>query len=556
MSHDDADRLMQPLFSGAGMRELDRRTIEERGIAGAVLMEEAGRACWREVAAMNSGPGRLVVVAGKGNNGGDGFVVARLATEAGWIVVVLTAVGPDELRGDAAAMFALLPMAIRPMRASEPGELAGAVRDADVIVDALLGTGGRGAPRAPFDAWIAAMNAARRPGIPIVAIDLPSGLDADGATTRADLERDDRAVRADLTITIGAPKYGLALAPGRESAGRVIVAPINFPPDLLAAPTPDVRLMSEASSAALLPARPAEGHKGTLGRAVIVAGSPAYGGAAVLATCAAMRSGAGYVFTCCDAVLHGLLLAAAPEAIVREVPTTLAPLQPSAVAIGPGLGDDEARLAATLSLLVEALEGAPAGDGNRPAPVVLDADGLRLLTRLPGAAPRRAPLILTPHPGELARLMDTSVAAIQADRLAAARSAAKRFGATVVLKGATSVIAHADGRLRVNPTGNTGLAKAGSGDVLTGLIVGLAAQGAFAAGGASEGAAGVAAHRAAQRAAERAAELGVFVHGLAADLLALRSHPRAMVAGDLAGAFGDAFRHLEAVARQRALARD
>jgi NAD(P)H-hydrate epimerase len=511
------------LYGAEAMRGLDRHTIETLGVPGEVLMESAGRAVVEEVLACLPPGGSVVVVCGTGNNGGDGFVVARQLHGLG--VKVRAALIGDAKRTTADAAANL-----------ERARAAGVPIDGDrwrapaagVIVDAVFGTGLSRDASGKAAASIRRINAgreARAGAVKVVAVDLPSGLCADSGQILGS------AVRADLTLTIQAPKLGLALEPGRSLAGRVRVARIGIAE---AAPgtRADAELWTRAEAGARLPERPPAGHKGTFGHALIVAGSEGKTGAAALAAEGAARVGAGLVTIACPAGLNDILEIKCTEAMTVPVPDTseralaanadrvvldLA-AERSVVGLGPGIG----RGAETMKLAASLVP-------RLRKPLVIDADGLFAFAGEPERlAPRKAPTVLTPHPGEAGHLLGASPAEINRDRVAAARTLAERAGAVVLLKGAASVTAAPDGRIAVNPTGGPALGSGGTGDVLTGVVIGLLAQGL---------------------AAFEAAALAAFVHGAAADRMAAVSGSSGLVAGDLARALPAEFAGLRAEAR-------
>lgn len=496
------------------MREIDRVTIEERGVPGVQLMEKAGESVAREILQCFDA-GVTVILAGKGNNAGDGFVVARHLHQREWPVRVLLLGDPGDLRGDARKMFDDVPPEVRQLRIEDAGQLDEALADAEVIVDAILGTGIKGAVRGLFGEAIEAVNALKRP---VVAVDIPSGLTADGGPIEGPV------IRAAFTVTMGLPKLGMLIHPGIEYTGNVIVASLDFPDELLTDPNLKVDLLTESSINALLPYRPTDGHKGTFGSLMVVGGAPGMTGAPILASRAAMRSGTGLVYCATAAELQPLILPRLLEELTLALPSecgaclgmeSLGPLlerapQMRAVALGPGIG----QASETQRFVRKAVEMVQ-------RPMVIDADGLNALGgHLDILRTRTASTILTPHPGEMSRLTGLSTAQIQRDRIEVARKLAMDFSVVVVLKGAQTIVADENGSAFINPTGNTGLAKGGSGDVLTGLIGGLLAQGLEAL---------------------PAAQCGVFIHGLAADLAADTIPPRAMISSDVIAHIGRAF---------------
>lgn len=515
------------LTTTAQAREADRRA-EAAGMPTRILMENAGAQVAAAVARLAPEGGPVLVFCGKGNNGGDGLVAARHLVERGRPVQVWLAAPEEAYRGDAGANLALakgwgIPLAPAPVEAEVlDRELA---RYA-LVVDGLLGTGVQGPLRDPYRLWVAALN--RYTG-PILSIDLPSGLDGDRGVAEPE------AVRATWTITFGYGKPGLYLLPGADYAGRVEVVPIGLPPDVLEGQGEVVELLESRVVAQMLPPRPAESHKGTYGHLLVVAGSRNMAGAAVLAARGGLRGGAGLVTLAVPASLQRQVAAALPEALTYGLPETeagtlgveaaevvaqlLATRQ--ALAIGPGLGT-----APETAQFFQALLERPE---VQHCPAVLDADALNLLAQAPervealARRPGGLPWVLTPHPGEMARLLGRSTADVQADRPGAVREAAARFGGVVVLKGARSLVAHPSGRWAINPTGNPGMATGGMGDVLTGLVGALLAQGL----GPWE-----------------AAAAGVYLHGLAGDLQAEARGPAGLLASEVADALPAARRRV------------
>jgi ADP-dependent NAD(P)H-hydrate dehydratase / NAD(P)H-hydrate epimerase len=510
--------------TAAEMRQLDRLAIELYGIPGIVLMENAGaqvaRILWQEYPDLQSR--RVAVLCGRGNNGGDGFVIARYLHNSRVPVDVFIIGEPGDISGDAGVHLHMLQrtgMVPESVRTPEFAKEIGArLVDYDVLIDALLGTGLKAEVGGMFQLIIAAMNAAGRP---IVAVDLPSGLSADGGTLLGDY------VRADLTVTLALPKRGLLLYPAAEYVGRLVVVDIGFPAAVREHAMIPCHTLEGHVIAAQLQARHADTHKGTYGHVLLVAGSTGKTGAGALASMAALRTGAGLVSF---ALPHSLN--AAMEAKLTEVMTIPLP------EVEPGVLGGEAT-----PRIIEALEGKSAlvlgpGLGTRPEtvrcvhevlrqvgiPIVLDADGLNALPPDPeDIGDIKAPLVLTPHPGELARLLRTTTAAIQADRLTVAQETASAWKAVVVLKGAHTVIAGPEGTLYINLTGNPGMATAGSGDVLSGMIGALLGQGYTPS---------------------IAAQIAVHAHGLAGDLAAAATGERSLIAGDLVETLCHAFRQL------------
>ena len=466
------------LYSAAEMVAVDRYAIDTLGIPGAVLMENAGRACVQSLEGRYAEyfPGPVVVVAGKGNNGGDGYVIARILADHGWQVTTLVLADPERIGGDAAIMLQVL---------RHCGGRISFINDEEIlaqrfdelqpclIVDALFGTGLATEVRGLPAVAIALMNEATAR---VIAVDLPSGIDASNGRICG------CAVCADFTVTFDHPKIGHISTPGALHVGELEVVDIGIPEtrrptDLL----PQTWMIDVAEARSFVPERPSFAHKGTFGHLLVVAGSPGKTGAAALAGDAALRSGCGLVTVGVPASVHGILEVKLTEAMTvaladQEGLLTLAAADrilelaasSQALAFGPGLSQSD-ELRQLLRQIVTTLN----------LPLVIDADGLNLLAgQLDCLLERqRGPLILTPHPGEMARLAGLSVATIEADRFNVARNFARQHQIILLLKGARTIVAAPDGRVHINTSGNNGLSSGGSGDVLTGLIGGLLAQG-------------------------------------------------------------------------------
>jgi ADP-dependent NAD(P)H-hydrate dehydratase / NAD(P)H-hydrate epimerase len=446
------------------MRATDRWAIEERGVPGIELMERAGAGLAGLVGEVAVGTGAVAIVCGKGNNGGDGYVAARHLREAGRDVRVLTVAPVDDLRGDAAANAQRLPGA-----PPEPFAAA-ALDDVEVAVDALLGTGFSGAPHGPAAEAIEALNA--WPGA-VVACDVPSGVDASTGEVAG------AAVRADATATFAAAKPGLWINPGKAHTGAVRVVDIGIPPG---APVeePDVGLIHDAPVLALVPRRRPGWTKFTSGHVLVAGGARGLSGAPCLAAEAAQRTGAGYVTACVPASLEPIFEIRLLEVMTRGVPDadgahTEAGVEQvlelsqrgGALIAGPGVGRTDGAVAFVRRLVAEARVG-----------VVLDADGLNAHAGELGAlAARAAPTVLTPHEGELGRLLGIDSDEVRARRLEHARAAARAARAIVVLKGDDTLVAQPGGTVAVSPGASAALATAGTGDVLSGVIAAILARG-------------------------------------------------------------------------------
>lgn len=454
------------------MRSLDQYTIENIGIPGAVLMENAGKAT---VEALEDFfeiefPVRVAIFAGKGNNGGDGFVIARHLEMRGHEAVVYLLAELDDLSGDAAIM-ARAAVNCGVIVREIPGANALGASDFDpahydFVVDAVFGTGLTSAIRGHA---VGAVDMINSSGLPVVAVDMPSGLSSDSG------ELPGPAVHADLTVTFAYPKRGLILAPASTFAGEVVVADIGIP-----APAGQDKLQTALITRDMIRTinleRDENSHKGSYGHVCVVAGSRGKSGAAALTGMAVLRAGAGLTTVACPdslvtsipqiyPALMTLSLEETGGGISRAAVKSLEPHlgQFSALAVGPGLGSEEEQAEAIRKLV----EGST-------IPVVLDADGINAYAgKRQLLAGLSVPLIITPHPGEMARLMDCSVAEVQADRLEISRALAEELDAIVVLKGHGTVVAEPGGEVYINSSGNAGMATAGSGDVLTGMIASL-----------------------------------------------------------------------------------
>lgn len=438
-----------PVLTADEMRAWDVHAIQSLGVPEAVLMESAGRAAAAVIQRLYPA-GRVVCAVGSGNNGGDAMVVARTLRAWGRDVATVQA---GSRMPDGALLHGWM------VDSADAGRMADAFRGAGVIVDGLLGTGATGAPRGAYAEAIAAMNAS---GSPLVALDGPSGVDlATGAAAG-------EAVRAAVTVTFGAPKRGLLLFPGRERAGRILAVEIGFPP--LADDGASARLLTAAWARAALSPVPPDAHKGSMGKVSIVAGHAGMAGACVLAGYGALRAGAGMAALVSPGANREILQTAIPEALFVDRDTVDADFQAGskAVVAGPGMGTDDDSLA----LLRRIARG---GD----TAMLLDADAVTLLARNPDLRDDVGdrPLVLTPHPGEMGRLLSKPIGEITADPFAAASEAAERFRCAVLLKGASSLVAAPGAPTLVNVAGHSGLATGGNGDVLSGVIGAFLARG-------------------------------------------------------------------------------
>jgi len=473
------------VVSSEQMRELDRKTIERFEIPGEVLMERAGAGVAEVVRFLSRsagyGDGPVLLLAGRGNNGGDAFVAARVLKEMGFQVETWLASGADGVTGDALTHLSRMKSAGITLyelpTMAEWDDLDGFPIHAGVVVDGILGTGISGPARGPAAGAIRAVNAFGERNL-VVSIDVPSGLNSDTGVAEGD------AVFADVTVTMGLPKRGLIDPRGVDHVGSVEVVDIGIPVELTGAIETETELVTPYDLGGLLPRRARSSHKGTFGHVLIVGGAPGSAGAAARAARAATRSGAGLVSVFAPPAVAQTIAGIVPEAMVHASPaaTAAGSLPGDAVArwsrglpefdavlVGPGLTTGEESRRLTESVL----------HASR-VPVVVDADGVNVLAGRVGTLKGLScPLILTPHPGEMARLRGKGVTAadIQANRFGTARAMADETGAVVVLKGAGTVVAAPEKPLAVNLTGNPGMATGGMGDVLGGVLVGLLAQG-------------------------------------------------------------------------------
>ncbi len=521
------------ILNAAQMREADRRTIEDIGIPSLVLMENAGRQVVAAIETVHAdlGDRRVAVLCGRGNNGGDGFVVARTLLQRGVETSVFLIGRVADVRGDARInldILGRLGLTVVEIADSQAWELHfSEVSDCTLIIDAIFGTGLNAPLTGLIESIVADVNAS---GIPVVAVDLPSGLSADRP------EPIGPSIEAGLTVTLAAPKLPLILPPTETTCGDIVIADIGIPMDVIdGVDGPRVELLTRTSMRESITPRAPDSHKGDFGSVLIVAGSMGKTGAAHLAGTGALRSGAGLVTIATPAGCQPIVAALAPEYMtlaIREGRDGLDPddadrvldLARDVVAIGPGLGSGAGTRAFVHAIVDRAT-----------MPLVVDADGLNAFgsdpDRLAGREGRD--VIITPHPGEMARLVGMTTDEVQASRLEIARNFAVAHRVYVVLKGHRTIIATPDERVFINPTGNPGMATGGTGDVLTGTIAAWLAQ---------------------LLDAEAACKLAVYLHGLAGDLAEHDEGEVAMTATDLAGHLGDAV--MELTARRRVVDAD
>jgi len=518
------------VLNAAQMRDADRQTIDEIGIPSMVLMENAGR---QVVAALEAAyddlsDKRVAVLSGPGSNGGDGFVVARTLHQRGVEVSVFVVATLAAIKGDArlnVEILGRLGVTVVEISDEQSWDLhLSEISQCGLIVDAIFGTGLK-APLAGLMETVAAdVNAS---GIPVVAVDLPSGLSADHA------EPIGECLRAAMTVTLAAPKLSLVLPPSEGHAGSIVVADIGIPPEVIDNLSgPRLELLTRESMREIVHPRESDSHKGDYGHVLIIAGSRGKTGAAHLAAVGALRSGAGLVTLATPSSSQPIVAIMGPEYMTVPLEETtdggvaagaveaILGLEQDVIVVGPGLGSGPGMTAFVRDLLERS-----------ESPLVLDADALNALATEPDllqASAGSRPIIITPHPGEMARLVHTSVESVQANRLDVARDFAIHHQTYVVLKGYRTLIATPDGKVFINPLGNPGMATGGTGDVLAGVIGAWLAQ---------------------LLDAEAACKIAVYLHALAGDLTEADEGEVAMTAGDVAAHLGDAV--LELTARRR-----
>jgi len=514
------------VVNASQMQEIDAATIS-RGVPGLLLMEQAGTLAARamtEAFGFKCGPKsgsmagkRVIILCGKGNNGGDGFVVGRHLLGNGANVTCLLAGDKASVNGDAGtnlAAYVGLGGSLETADQITPERLRDHLNQADLVVDALFGTGLNQPLRAPALDWVTALH---QVAVPVVSIDIPSGIDANSGAVLG------TAVRADLTVTFARPKLGHFITPGAELTGTLMVADIGIPSQVVAEEDIRTHLITPQSAVKWLPKRGHAAHKGTFGHTLIIGGSPGMTGAPTLAAMGAHGVGSGLVSVAIPAGLNDIIEHKLTEPMSLPMPETVdrtfsetavkpllnAATERSVVVLGPGISTHPETQTMVRNFTT-----------TYDGPLVIDADGLNAWANHMDQFPRRiAPTIITPHPGEMAKLTGLSTSAVQHDRITVACKLAHEQDVIVVLKGANTVIANPDGQVWLNPTGGPALASGGSGDVLAGIIAGLLAQ---------------------SRSAIEAATLGTFLHGLAADLWSGRHGPAGLKASTLAEWVADA----------------
>lgn len=510
------------------MRELDRLTIEQYRVPSLQLMENAGAAVAEALLARfgRQAQAGVLVVCGKGNNGGDGLVVARHLKKKGIACEAVLLARKEEISPDAAEnLRRFLKVSGKVYEGGEPLPLLrGRLKGKKLIVDAILGTGLKENVRGVYAEAIALIDSS---GLPVLAVDIPSGLDGDTGMPLG------TSIKAEMTVALGYPKLGEVIYPGVAYVGELAVADIGIRKEAVEAVRPRAELLEEEEVGRLVPDRDADSHKGTYGHLLVFAGSRGKTGAAILSTRAGLRTGAGLVTLASARSLNGIfagaLVEAMTELLAENANEEIVPPsdqdwlrlldRKTAVVFGPGVGVTDSTRTALWWLL-----------RNLDMPLVVDADGLSLIAgdirRLAGA---KRPPVLTPHPGEMARLIGADTAAVNGDRVGVARSFADKHRCYLVLKGARTVIATPEGRIFINSSGNPGMASGGMGDVLAGILGGLLAQGFRV---------------------EDALKLGVYVHGFAGDRAAMVKGQMGLIASDIVDTLPESFKELKSSARQ------
>jgi hydroxyethylthiazole kinase-like uncharacterized protein yjeF len=500
------------VVTAEAMRDIDRKTIEGYGLSSSALMERAGLSVAERIRNLFERR-KVIVLSGGGNNGGDGIVAARNLFNWGWNVKVLILAPENKLGPDCHAQYKTakkikVPIEFRTV-------ISGADLHSALVVDAIFGTGLDSPVRPPVSDVISFLN--RSEG-PVFSVDLPSGISSDDGRVMGE------AVRADYTVTFGLPKVGHLLYPGAEYTGKLFVEDIGFPEGLLKADSLNIQTIEKTDAALLVPARPANSHKGDYGRVLIVSGSKGKTGAALMAAKACLRAGAGLVTVGVPETLAGVFQSRAMEEMILPLPDkgdgslsaeaakeilSFISAGADVLAIGPGIGvsADTERIMRELIL-------------NSAAPMVIDADGLNSITGGAGILRKaKSPVILTPHAGEMARLMkgdgpvgSVGTASIESGRISLSLSYSKKTGTYLVLKGTPTVIAEPGGKAFINTNGNPGMATAGAGDVLTGIVAAFLGQGLNPLD---------------------ASVLGTYMHGLAGDIAASQMGMHSLIATDI-----------------------
>jgi hydroxyethylthiazole kinase-like uncharacterized protein yjeF len=492
------------------MRNIDREAVELYGMPSIVLMENAGIAVSRHIANSISDGGKVCIICGKGNNGGDGFTAARHLFKKNVKIVVYLAGDEDRLKGDALINYNIIKkMGLNIKHIISDDDILNLIddlRDSNIVVDALLGTGLRGNVSGIYARIIDIIN---EHGQNVMSVDMPSGIDSDTGAILG------KGVMADSTITLALPKAGLYIYPGAEYAGKVFIEDISIPESLIEKQNLHINILSASSIMKMFKKRSPDSNKGTYGRAFIAAGSKDMAGAAVMCIKSALRCGTGIVEAGVPKCIQDTVAPMAMEAIIRGIDEEEGHMANCSIesmlkyinsstgyAIGPGL-TAKRDMTELLKAIISRAE----------VPGVIDADGLNILAQdIKMLYNAKSAIIVTPHPGEAARLLGRTVKEIQSDRIGWAKRLSEGYGVVAVLKGANTIISSPDGEVFINTTGNPGMAKGGAGDILTGMIVSFLAQGFSPID---------------------AAKCGVYLHGLSGDMASERLGEYGMKAGDI-----------------------
>jgi hydroxyethylthiazole kinase-like uncharacterized protein yjeF len=513
------------------MRKIDKITIEKIGIPGLELMEKAGLGSalvGKKILDEKVKGKKVIIFCGKGNNGGDGFVVGRYLSKWGAKVEFYLLGKKEEVKGDALAnLKKVISLKLTIKQVFREKELPAELK-ADLIVDAIFGTGFKGKATGLEEKVIQVINSSR---IKVLSIDIPSGLEADTGSVEG------ICVKADYTPTMGLPKIGQFFFPGKSFCGKVEVIDIGVPQKVIEDQKFNLNLITEEEVKNIIPRRPGDAHKGTCGKVLLIAGSTGMTGAATLASLSCLKAGAGMSILGIPKSLNEIMEIKLTEVMTKPLPDVkkrgalalrgLGEIMQvlkwaDCVALGPGLGQHFETIELVRKLVTKV-----------ELPMVIDADGLNAIARDSSILNQtKAPLILTPHIGELSRLINVPIDEIEKNRMKYARESVNKFNCVLVFKGAPTIIGEPEGQVYVNPTGNAGMATAGSGDVLTGIIVGLLAQMIFLK------------DQDIKKSMLECALAGVYIHGLCGDLAKEEKGEMGMIAGDMMEKLPEALKQL------------
>ncbi|MFW6006753.1 MAG: NAD(P)H-hydrate dehydratase [Halanaerobiales bacterium] len=504
------------------MKEMDKKTIEN-GYPEILLMEAAGRGVAQICSNQLKNNNRVLIFCGKGNNGGDGLVAARFLNRKSFEVEIISTAKKSELKGVTLKNFELCQMhdlTINLVSEMNFDEVKDKISHSDIIIDAMLGTGLKGNLRGNIAEIVDLINKFKQPTSTVIAVDIPTGISGKNGTVLGN------AIKADYTATMAFLKVGLCVYPGKKYTGEIEIIDIGMP-EKTSKDKIDYNhfLLNEKEASSLLPVRSEVGHKGTFGRIGIIGGSRGMSGAPYLSGHAALKTGAGLVKLAVPESIQDIVASYIPELLTRGIDDDANGIirndlssikefmqKQRVLAVGPGLGKSKAAKI-MVKYIMEEFENT----------LVLDADGINLIGKKE-LKKRESPLIITPHPGEMARLLDKTIKEIQNNRINISREIATRYNIYLILKGAASIVALPDGKIYINPTGNNGMATAGSGDVLTGIISGLIGQGLDCI---------------------EASVLGVYLHGLAGDIAREKFTSQGVKAGDLIKSIPESISYLQ-----------